>query len=504
MDRRPASIAANPLLIGAVTTLVLVVAIYLSYNANGGLPFVPTYDLKAQLPNATGLIAGNDVRMGGARVGRISKITPYQDPRTGRSIAIAEINLEKKVEPLPANTEVSILSRSLVGLKYLALFRGSSKETFKQGATIPLSHFREPVEIDQFFNMFNKPTRRASQENLISGGNGFAERGPTLNATFHTLRPLVRNLIPVMRNLASPKTGFGELWKDLDKPAEQTAPVAQTNAEGFSELDTFFTAWASVFRSIEASIEGGPPALEQATYSLRFEGPFTEKSAEFMRLLHPSAVALRVAAPAFADAVEEGIRVYPPASTLNERLNTFLSRLRSFSANPVVELALEEITRTAQYGNTVAAGLATAEANCNYVTLFFRNFASLLGQYVGVGTVARVNAIVAPSGANNEGTPSSAPARGPSIDKRESTGLPLEDNYLHANPYPNIATCEAGNEQYEVGKTVIGHAPKAEHNREFTKRSEDIFGEQYGSSTLKDLGIKSAPKGGGKHKGGSG
>ena len=36
--------------------LVTIVAVFLSYNANSGLPFVPTYDLKANLPNAAQLV----------------------------------------------------------------------------------------------------------------------------------------------------------------------------------------------------------------------------------------------------------------------------------------------------------------------------------------------------------------------------------------------------------------------------------------------------------------
>src|SRR6185295_4313309 len=32
----------NPILIGAITILITVVAVYLAYNANSGLPFVPT------------------------------------------------------------------------------------------------------------------------------------------------------------------------------------------------------------------------------------------------------------------------------------------------------------------------------------------------------------------------------------------------------------------------------------------------------------------------------
>ena len=59
----------NPILIGAVTCLITVIAVFLSYNANAGLPFVPTYDVSVQVPNAAGLVAGNDVRVGGKRVG---------------------------------------------------------------------------------------------------------------------------------------------------------------------------------------------------------------------------------------------------------------------------------------------------------------------------------------------------------------------------------------------------------------------------------------------------
>jgi len=52
MNRRSTSVAANPVLIGAATVLVLIVAVFLAYNANNGLPFVPTYNLWVQLPNA--------------------------------------------------------------------------------------------------------------------------------------------------------------------------------------------------------------------------------------------------------------------------------------------------------------------------------------------------------------------------------------------------------------------------------------------------------------------
>ena len=74
--RGSASIAANPVLIGAATTLVVIVAVFLAYNANSGLPFVPTYKVSAELPDADSLVPGNDVRIGGIRVGQIKTVEP--------------------------------------------------------------------------------------------------------------------------------------------------------------------------------------------------------------------------------------------------------------------------------------------------------------------------------------------------------------------------------------------------------------------------------------------
>jgi ABC-type transporter Mla subunit MlaD len=493
-NRRKVSIAGNPLLIGAVTTLLVVVAVYLSYNANNGLPFVPTYNLQARLPDADGLIKGNDVRMGGTRVGLVAKLVPYQEPGTGRSIAIAELKLNKNIEPLPADTDTSVLSRSSVGLKYLELIKGTSTQTLKSGSTLGLSHYREPVELDEFFDMFNKRTRQASQENLINGGNGFAERGPSLNETIHQLRPLTANLIPVMRNLAAPRTGFGEFWRALDRPAQQTAVVAKTNAAFFSDLDTFFHAWASVPRSIEKAIEGGPAALRQATYSLHYEQPFFKRSAQFMRLLRPSAAALVTAAKPLAGAVRAGTVNLRSAVALNTRLESFLGKLRTFSTDPVVNLAVEELSLTTKLGNTVVAAIAPEQATCNYITLALRNIASLLDEDVGPGTAARVGVVLPASGSNSEGGPASAPAQSESPEA--TSGPQYNANYLHANPYPNVAgpgqpdECEAGNEIYEPKTAVIGHATKLRGSTsESTKREDNIYGETYPATTLKALGI---------------
>src|SRR5437764_3479902 len=147
MSRRrgAASMAGSPVLVGALTVLVVIVAVFLSYNANKGLPFVPTYDLGAQLPNASQLVAGNEVRIGGFRVGVVDTITPKRRS-DGSTYAVIHMKLETDVKPLPIDSTILVRSRSALGLKYVQITPGNAARGYEAGATVPLANARpEPV-----------------------------------------------------------------------------------------------------------------------------------------------------------------------------------------------------------------------------------------------------------------------------------------------------------------------------------------------------------------------
>src|SRR3954471_6478105 len=99
--RRPndqLSIVASPLLVGALTVLVTVVAVFLSYNANQGLPFVPTYNVNVTVPRAAGLAGGKEVGVGGVRVGIVRTIRPVKGPH-GHPVGSLSLQLDKTIEP---------------------------------------------------------------------------------------------------------------------------------------------------------------------------------------------------------------------------------------------------------------------------------------------------------------------------------------------------------------------------------------------------------------------
>jgi len=453
--RRRRGLAANPVLVGSVTVVVVLVAVFLSYNANSGLPFVPTYDLTARVANAANLVPGNEVRIGGARVGIVTAVEPVRTDG-GRAVAELKLKLDANVDPLPIDSTFVVRPVSALGLKYVAITPGDSRAGFPEGATVPLTAARpEPVELDEFFNMFDAPTRRGIQLSLQGFGNGLAGRGPDLNEAIASLVPLVTDVEPVMANLASPDTQLARLFPALAATAAEVAPVAETQAALFANLDTTFGALAAVARPfIQETIAESPETFAVGTEQFPLQRPFLRNSAGLMAELRPGFRVLPETAPVMADAFETGIRTLPRTPPFNRQLASVFDSLAEFADDPVVPLGVQRLADTAAVLRPTVAFLTPAQTVCNYATLWFRNVASLLSEGDSNGTWQRFIIVATPVGPNSEGTPSSAPANGPGID-----------NHLHSNPYPNTAApgqpreCEAGNQGYVPGQTTIGNIP---------------------------------------------
>src|SRR5205085_10434276 len=146
-SRQAPSIAGSPILIGTVTVLVTVVAVFLAYNANSGLPFVPTYRVTAEVPNAASLVDGNEVRAGGKRVGVLDRIVAETSgPRTYAKLSL---KLDKAIQPIRDDSQVTVRPRSPLGLKYLELIPGKHGRPIRDGGTLALARARDTVELDQ-------------------------------------------------------------------------------------------------------------------------------------------------------------------------------------------------------------------------------------------------------------------------------------------------------------------------------------------------------------------
>jgi virulence factor Mce-like protein len=450
--------ASSPILVGAVTVLVVIVAVFLAYNANNGLPFVSTYNLKAKLPNADALVKGNEVRIGGVRVGVVKSVVPVNEG-DGNVAAEVSLALDKTAEPLPVDSTIMVRPKSALGLKYLQITPGSSSQGFEAGETIPLAQAKpEPVDIDQFFDMFNKPTREAIKQNLAGFGNALAGRGPQLNEAIGALRRLVVEGQPVVRTIVAPSTDFGGFWEALEDLSATVAPVAQTQASMFVALDQTFAAFAHVSRPfIQETIEKSPPTLDAANSDLPVLRPFLHDSERFFAALQPGARALGETSPVIAEALHAGIPALNTSPATNAQLTPTAQALVDFQEAPGTMTGLQLLTDTNNILRPSVEFIAPSQTICNYWSLTFTEVANSSSQGNEFGNHLNAITFAPPEGPNAESGQASAPANG---------GGPRSfENHLHYNPYPRTAApgqggvCEAGNEKYVKGKTIIGNAP---------------------------------------------
>jgi len=224
----------------------------------------------------------------------------------------------------------------------------------------------------------------------------------------------------------------------------------------FGVLDMTFAGLANVARPfIQDFISKAPVTEQTAIETLPTIRPFLAHNAQLFAELRPGIRALRVNAPVIADSLVVGIPALRAAPELNKQLDPTAQALLDLANNAGARRGIDQLTEFNQVLAPPLQFITPAQSVCNYATLLARNAASLLSLGDGVGKWQRFIVFDIPKGPNSEGSPSSAPASGGGDGK----------NFLHVNPYPNTAApgqereCEAGNETFLAGQTVIGNVP---------------------------------------------
>jgi virulence factor Mce-like protein len=401
-------LVASPVLIGAVTLLVAIVAVFISYSANQGLPFVPTYQLKVELPNGAKLVPGNEVRAGGFRVGIVEDITSVRKRVDGemRSIAQLDLKLDSQIEPLSVDTQIGVRPRSALGLKYVELVPGNAEETFADGDTVPLENAGEITpQLEDVLATFPPETRSDSQKALEGFGDAFAGRGEDVNVVIRELNPFLRHLTPVMENLSDPDTELRNLFPALGAAAAEAAPVAEVQARLFGQMADTFAAMSRDPDALRETIEESPPTLAVATDSFRVQTPFLARFADVSRELEPGAEQLRRSLPLVNDALQAGVPAFRRTPALSGQLGDLFAALEDLSDNPSTLMALRDLRRAVRGTRPAVEFIAPYQTVCNYFVYFFNPLGTHQSAPVPGGTSERILAKLAMGAQpNNLGT----------------------------------------------------------------------------------------------------
>ena len=516
-----ATLAASPTMVGAVTTLIVIVAVFLAYNANNGLPFVPVYSVSVDVPNAARLGTNNEVRIGGTRVGVVESIEPVALGEDGeRTAAVGgdpnaadvptlgarlNLKLDKAAEPLPEDSVFRVRYRSTFGLKYLEIVRGAGPDA-EEGhifngtndselaqcdvPTDPASFsdslpdeakdgcFQEQTEFDAINNTFDNKTRQAARDNLVGFGGAFAGRGASLNDAIEALRPVVENLGPVARVLSDPSTRLERFIAELADTARIVAPVAEQQAQFFENAAIAFAAIARDPDALQETIAEGPPTLDTAIDTLPRQRPFLAEFAELNRRLRPGVQDLRTALPVLNSAIDVGTPVLRRTPAMNRDLRDVFVELNRLVSQQSTRVALDRLRETFDEARRFSEWVVPAQTVCNYFNYWFTFLPEALSERDQAGYTFRQALTNAPPGPTG---PVDGETRGPvaGYSGIQATGQhgpvpdpskdrffdPEEQPILHGSPYgptgQDGSDCQAGQSGYLLGELRIPGQPKS-------------------------------------------
>lgn len=253
----------------ATTILGLSIANY----TGGGTAF------KARFSDVTSLNKGDEVRIAGVRVGKVTSVK-IVDKRQ------AEVGFELTDRDwLPASTTATIKYRNLVGQRYIALEQGTGEQGRKlnKGATIGLEHTRPALNLTTLFNGFRPlfQTLTADDVNKLSyeiiqvfqGEQGTIHDlvATTANLTNKiadkdaVIGDLVRNLTAVLNAVNEREGQFDQLIVNTEALVSGLAADRDTIGSSVTSLGNLASATADLLVPTRPTLQGSIAGLSQLT-----------------------------------------------------------------------------------------------------------------------------------------------------------------------------------------------------------------------------------------------
>ena len=259
-------------LVGILLAAILVAGIGVAL-ALPRLSGTAAHQLQISFPSADGLVSGSDVLEAGAKVGTISSVEPTQSNSALVTVAISDDHW-----PLHAGLRADIRPKSLLGEKYVDLHDGpSSGPVYQTSAVLQAPAKADPVELDQFINSLDPPTRTAIRVLLDDLGAGVAARGHDLNAAIAAGRTDLANLAVTGKTLNDRDPDLDRILVGLDgvlgkiTTSDQLTQMSQLITNGQLTLQDIESVQQSFSRSftdanlalgdLNTAVAGAVPSL---------------------------------------------------------------------------------------------------------------------------------------------------------------------------------------------------------------------------------------------------
>ncbi len=234
----------------------------------------------AQFSDVTGLLAGNEVRIAGVKVGKVDKIA------LKGKLADVTLSLEGNRKLTEGNT-LQLRYRNLVGERYVAVVEGTGSATpMKAGGTVPLSRTKNALDLTVLFNGFRplfqaldpKTVNEVSFEivKTLQGEGGTVDallaRTASLTTTLANkdavIGRVVDNLTSVLDTLDNRDTELNSLVTQLQRLAAGFAADRQTIGSSIAGIGDLTDATTSLLVDIRPGLKGDIVGLQKLAKNL--------------------------------------------------------------------------------------------------------------------------------------------------------------------------------------------------------------------------------------------
>ena len=260
-------------IVGVVASVVLIAGAAFAVVSPRALG-TKSHQFQISFPTADGLVAGSDVLEAGAKVGTISDIQPTQD-----NSALVTVQVSDDHWPIHAGMTADIRPKSLLGEKYVDLHDGpQGGATYDATVVYHATQAAVPVELDQFINSLDAPTRSAAKVLLNDLGAGVAGRGQALNEAIAAGKANLQNLAVFGNTLNNRDPDLDRILVGLDgvlgklTQSDQLTQLSQLIDNGQTTLNTIETQQAAFSRGFvdaQTALSELNTAFDSAVPSLR-------------------------------------------------------------------------------------------------------------------------------------------------------------------------------------------------------------------------------------------
>jgi phospholipid/cholesterol/gamma-HCH transport system substrate-binding protein len=287
--------------VAALALAVVIVAVVV-LGGKGG----KTYYIDFQ--NAGQLVKGDDVQVGGRRIGSVKAIT-----LTNHNLARIKVAINDPYAPLHAGTTALVRATSLSGIanRYIALTPGpNSNHSLPDGATIGSDSTTSIVDLDQLFNTLNAPTRKALQDFIQGSATQYQGKGvqanqsakyfgPALSSTDQVIQQVLRDqgaFTTFLANSSKLVTDVAARRNDLSSLVANANATAGAIAQENTAFNTDLALLPGTLRKANTTFVNLRATLVDLTTLVNTSKPVAPKLAPFFAALRPL---VRDAVPTF-------------------------------------------------------------------------------------------------------------------------------------------------------------------------------------------------------------